>query len=184
VASLGHGRKEDSHLTNKPMGKGKFIHRESFKHLFAKNLLKKWFLESEKDGSCEVAQFQWRGNYGVFAELKFYETSDPCYFEVSGGLDPDKDEFPVRGNPKDLFLPNFNRGKILFVPDVTIFHKGSPKYLLEVVHTNPLSKSKIEKIDKFFGGCVNLFEIEAEEILKQDSDTVPEYLECRQILKW
>jgi hypothetical protein len=169
--------------------KERFIERESYKHLFAKNLLKKWFIEQDvsKD-HCEVAQFKWRSNYGVFTELKFYETSEPYYFETSGGLleytGNGVNGTDLRGaNKLNWFDSKFNRGKILFVPDVTIFHKGTPVILLEVVHTSPLTTWKIEKVKKFFEGYhVEVYEIEAEEVLRHDKSIVPKYLKCNQII--
>lgn len=136
-----------------------FIEKESYKHLFAKNLLRDWFLEQEKHNDyCEVAQFNWRSNYGAYTELPFYKTSDPYYFEC--GL---------------------NEGKILFVPDITVFHKGVPIYLLEVVHKHPMPLWKVNQIKKFFNYNIELYEIEAEEILRHDKSIIPTYLECKRL---
>lgn len=166
-----------------------FISRESYKHLFAKNLLKRWFLEQDHQlDFCSVAQFKWRSNYGIFTELEFYETSDPYYFETSKGLKEfcgyDNNYIDKRGsNPLEWFDPNFNRGKILFVPDVTIFHKGTPVILLEVVHTSPLTSWKIKRVKDFFEGYyVELYEIEAEEILRHDKSVIPAILKCKQVI--
>lgn len=166
-----------------------FIERESYKHLFAKNLLKKWFLEQDNsEDYCQVAQFKWRSNYGIFTELKFYETSSPYYFELSGGLKEhegfDEKYVDKRGiNPLDWFDPAFNRGKIQFVPDVSIFHKGVPVLLLEVVHTSPLTTWKIDNIKKFFDGFhIEVYEIEAEEVLRHDKSLVPKYLQCKKVI--
>ena len=167
-----------------------FIEKESYKHLFAKNLLKKWFLQQEetKEDYCKVAQFEWRKNYGIFTELKFYETSDPYYFESSEGLTPDNRHSEngkdlQKENPENWFDPNFDRGKILFVPDVTIFHKGTPAMLLEIVHRSPLTNQKIKKIRKFFTGYhIELYQIEAEEILRHDKSIIPNFLKCKQVL--
>jgi hypothetical protein len=138
-----------------------FIERESYKHLFAKETLASWFFEEEKGKDfCQVAQFWWRSNYGVYKELPFYETSEVYYFE--GGE---------------------NSGKIIFVPDVTIFHKGTPSLFLEVVHKHPTPQWKIEKIKKFFQKFqIDMYEIEAEEILKHDKKSIPNYLECKQLI--
>ncbi len=156
--------------------------RESYKHLFAKNLLKRWFLEQDTNNDfCSVAQFNWRSNYGIFTELEFYETSNPFYFELSDGLREYSSERSK--NPLDWFDPDFNRGKILFVPDITLFHKGSAVKLLEVVHTNSVPDWKKRRIEKFFAGNhIEVYEIQAEEILRHDKTIVPAYLECRQII--
>lgn len=165
--------------------KEKFVEKESHKHRLAKELLASWFhQQDEMHDFCQVAQFTWRSNYGVYTELKFYETSDPYYFECSAGLKDyaeieDKD---VRGdNPLEWFDPLVDRGKILFVPDITIFHKGSATILIEVVHKNPLTNTKIDIIKKFFEGYhVEVYEIEAEEILRHTG--IPNNLKCKQVL--
>lgn len=146
----------------------KFIEKESFKHKLAKELLASWFIgEEEKDNAdfCSVAQFGWRKNQGVHTELKFYENDDPYYFENSGFL---HDE-------------NFNRGQISFVPDVCVFHKGQPTLLFEVVCSNPVSKNKKAKIERFFNGYhVEVYEIHADEILRHCE--VPKKLKAKKII--
>jgi len=162
-----------------------FIEKESHKHRLAKELLASWFSKQDKTlDYCQVAQFKWRSNYGVFTELKFYETSDPYYFENSHGLKEYKEINGVdaRGeNCLDWFEEGIDRGKILFKPDIVIFHKGTPAILIEVVHKHPLTEEKIELIKKFFEGFhVELYEIEAEEILRHTD--IPRKLKCRQII--
>ena len=157
----------------------KFKEKESYKHLFAKELLAKWFQEEEINNDfCNVAQFSWRANYGVFTELKFHKTDDPCYFENSKGLNTDKDGFLIGG-----FNEEFDRGPILFIPDVIIFHKGSPRYIFEVVNTNPVSNFKLQKIKSFFDGYyIELYEIYVDDILKFDKNEKPNYLECNRLI--
>ncbi len=165
--------------------KDKFIENESHKHRLAKELLYSWFDEQNKSNdSCQIAQFKWRSNYGVFTELKFYETSAPYYFECSKGL---KEYSLINGvdsrglNPLDWFDTKIDRGKIIFVPDITIFHKGCPTIIIEVVHKNSLTKSKIEKIKQFFQyHHVELYEIDAEEILRHTG--IPNELKCAKII--
>ncbi len=168
----------------------KFVKRESRKHNQAKNILKRWFSEQERlNDSCRVAQFKWRTNYGAYSELMFYETSDPYYFEQSKGLleyaGTTKTGRDRRGkNRLKWFDPNFDRGKFLFQPDVTIFHKGVATILLEVVYTNPTSTEKLERIKRFFNGHhVELYDIDAEEILRYEhSPTHPEHLNCKRLI--
>lgn len=152
--------------------KPKFEERESFKHKLAKELLAKWFKDAETGNDfCELAQFKWRKNYGVFTELKFYDKSDPYYFELSKGLDPRRRRF------KDpaMWFSDEDKGKILFVPDITIFHKGTPKYLIEVVNTNSVSGAKFNAIAKFFNGhYVEIHQISADEILRHTA--IPKYI--------
>lgn len=162
----------------------KFENKESYKHLFAKELMVKWFTDEEKNNDyCNVAQFNWRSNYGVFPELKFYETSDPYYFECSDGLGDIGQMMDNEIHCLEWFRKDYNRGKILFVPDITVFHKGMPKYLFEIVHTHPVTPKKVNDIYNFFDGHnVELYEISAEQILSKDSSCIPEYLECIQLL--
>ncbi len=162
------------------MKKKKFEHKESYKHLLAKNLLTKWLQdEDNKNDYCNVAQFSWRSNYGVFEELKFYETSDPYYFECSEGLGDIGQMMDNDIHCLEWFRKDYNRGKILFVPDIVIFHKGMPKYIIEVVHTHYLSGKKLSIIKNWFNGHnVEVYEIMADEILKHDSSKIPDYLEC------
>jgi len=141
----------------------KFIERESYLHKFAKNLLANWLREEDLSNNdpCRLFQFQWRSNYGVFEELKFHETDDPCYFECSEAIKHNDSR-----NPLDWIDSTVDRGKILFVPDIVVFHKGSPKYIFEIVHTHAISNKKIMAISKFFGGhYVEVYEIFARDLL-------------------
>ncbi len=147
--------------------KKEFIERESFKHKLAKELFGSWFMDQEKGNNeyCSVAQFAWRKNQGVHLELKFYLNDDPYYFENSEGLLDSK----------------FDRGPLLFVPDICIFHKGTPIMLFEVVCTNPVSNEKKKRIEKFFNGFhIEVYEIYADEILRHCS--IPEKINVRQII--
>ena len=149
--------------------KKKFEYKESYKHLMAKNLLASWLRKiDEEEEFCRLTPFSWRSNYGVFTELPFFSTSDPYYFEMSKGLlDPTQNDFRYRYDHATCFDPKINRGRYLFVPDITIFHKGTAYILIEVIHKNELTWDKIAAIDLFFNGNVQLFTIEAEEILRQ-----------------
>ena len=150
----------------------KFIEKESFKHKLAKQLLASWLrdLDKTQDG-CSISPISWRSNYGVFEELKFHETDDPYYFEMSEGLinweirkGLDLNSLPQTNT--DWFMQDFNRGKILFVPDITVFHKGSATILIEILHKHCVPDEKLEVINTFFKGYyTTLFEIRAEDIL-------------------
>lgn len=70
-------------------------------------------------------------------------------------------------NPLDWIDPSVNRGKILFVPDIVIFHKGTPKYIIEIVHSNPVSQKKIAVMEEFFRGHnVEVVEVFAKDLLE------------------
>jgi hypothetical protein len=132
-----------------------YEYHESHKHKLAKETLFKWLDNIEKgipNTPPVRLPFYWRRpNYGVHLELPFYSNSDPYYFECSGH-ENDGGEQP---------------GRILFVPDITIFHKGSVKIIIEVVHKNIISGEKEKKINSFFGDGVWLYSIEADNILNQ-----------------
>lgn len=162
--------------------KKKFEHKESYKHLAAKNKLTEWLREIDRaEDFCKLLPFSWRSNYGVFEELPFFSTSDPYYFETSGGLiEPGPEKLKDGYDHKACFDPNFNRGRYLFVPDITIFHKGRAFILIEVIHKSYLTWDKITAIDLFFDGNVELFSITADEIL--DKTEVPKKLKAYQII--
>lgn len=116
-----------------------FQHVESYKHLLAKNLLHEWL------SANQIAPWSWRSPGIIRKELKFFERSHPYYFE--------------HGQPE---------GRILFVPDITVFHQGAAHLLIEVVHTSEVSEEKIEAIKRFFHNqWVQVWEINAEEVLRQ-----------------
>lgn len=78
-------------------------------------------------------------------ELPFYVSSSPYYFEHGD-----------------------NRGRILFVPDIVVFHQGAAHLLLEVVHKSAVSERKLDDIRCFFlDQQVEVWEIQAETILLQ-----------------
>lgn len=140
----------------------------------AKDLLVEWLreLDDNNDG-CVFGDIAWRSNYGVHKELPFYETSSPYYFELSKGLNPRR-EFAFKDYTyKDLYIENFNKGKILFVPDICIFHKGSVRHMIEVVHKSEPTQRKIGNIQYFFKtagwGYCDLWLIAADHILGQIS---------------
>lgn len=147
----------------------KFEYKESFKHLCAKQLLLSWLRElDEKQDGCTFGPIYWRSNWGVHEELPFYETSDPYYFELSQGL-IGQERKTKHYNHRELFDPTFNRGKLLFVPDITIFHKGTPIHFIEVVHKSFPVRGKVGKMFNFFYpeySC-NLWIVGADHILGQ-----------------
>jgi len=164
----------------------KFVQKESHKHRLAKELLAKWFRDQEeKSDSCGIGNVGYRKNWGVYLELPFYEKSEQCYFECSDYVDPwlrDNSKLCYVDNDYEkLFKQNIDRGKLLFVPDITIFHKGDARIFIEVVHSNPVSQKKIDIIKKWLnGGYAEVFEIDAEEILRHCD--VPNTLNFKRIL--
>lgn len=177
----------------------RYQEKESLLHLYAKQTLHKWLKEiDDKNDFCGLPPFEWRSNYGIFMELPFYETSDHYYFEQSKGLidyDPPeidwskpyeetKYEDPRGKDPLQWFDKSIDRGKILFVPDITIFHKGTPKFLIEIVHTNPVSEQKIDKIIDFFDYGIEVHEVNVKDILKVDKLVRPSKIKTKCILSY
>jgi len=156
-----------------------FKENESYLHKAAKHLLSLWLNEEEaKNDFCSFCGLAWRRNYGVYQELKFYETSDPYYFENSDGLI--ECGMMCRTNPDECFEPTAKRGKILFVPDITIFHKGQAMILIEIVHRSPVSGKKLSNIIKFFNGNhFELYTINAKSILVNTGK--PSFLNFQQL---
>lgn len=140
-----------------------FIERESFKHKLAKELLSSWLINAEKNrtrhGYCHLAQFGWKKSAGIFPELKFCEHSNVYFFE----------------NISDT------SGKILFIPDITVFHKGAPLYLFEIVHKSPPSFDKLICIQEFFhDSYVELHTINADYLLNQIQ--IPSVIKTKQLI--
>ena len=150
--------------TNIPKkAKNRFERQESYMHLHAKLVLYGALVAEEKkpDDYSVFGQMKWRSNYGVFCELPFHEKDNPYYFEMSAGIENYDD------NPMQRFNPKIDRGKILFVPDICIFHKGTPIYFVEIVHTNSVSEQKKEAISLFFNGyTLMVYEVRATDIMK------------------
>lgn len=153
--------------------KKKYEYKESYLHKSAKDLLVTELKREEQKNEdyCSFGKIAWRTNYGIFSELPFHETDDLYYFECSEGIKKydgyDENSNDKRGkNPLDWFDPSYNRGKILFVPDITIFHKGTPVFFIEVVHTHYMEDEKANKILKFFDNSPpKIYEVSAYDIL-------------------
>jgi hypothetical protein len=160
---------------------------ESFKHKCAKELLAKWLTDIDRSNIdfCSLEPFYWRSNYGVFTELPFHITDDIYYFECSKGIKTGENgeilHYNRNGKPEDYFNPAFNRGEILFIPDICIFHKGTPTIFIEIVNTSFCSNKKINKIKKFFDSCyIEVWEVFADDILNLTS--IPEKIKAHRIL--
>lgn len=145
----------------------------------AKDLLVSWLKKEEENSDfCNFCGIAWRKNYGVYSELKFYTTSHPYYFELSEGLIECGMYHPT--NSDICFDKDIDRGKIIFVPDITIFHKGQAQIFIEIVHKSGPTRKKKEDIHKFFDGlCYELYTIKPENILCNTG--VPEWLAYKQI---
>jgi hypothetical protein len=131
---------------------------ESYKHRAAKNIMYQWLSDSEKSSLKDhlmhrnrFCGFYWRKNYGIHLELPVYCSSSIYYFEEDTPIDD----------------------TILFRPDITIFHKGTAKYFIEIVVTNPVSSKKLDKMISY-NRNTSVVEINADDILMNTG--VPESL--------
>ena len=121
----------------------------------------------------------WRHNYGVFKLLPFHLDDDPYYFEMSLGLKDDLSR-AKETNCLNWFDQNTDRGHVSFTPDITIFHKGTPKYFIYISNkTIWFSFTDFVLIKGFFKGyCIpTIVEVPAEAILSiQDPIlSIPKY---------
>lgn len=153
-----------------------FVERESNKHYLAKELFAKWCRDAEalarkyNHFTAKVAQFEWRPNQGVHTELQFCEFDDTYYLE---------NRYPG-ATPRDGSMHRSNEfGRILFVPDISIFIKGEIRIIFEIKHTSGLSEEKLQRIAARLPNC-SIYEIEAEEVLRHDKSIVPEFIECKE----
>ena len=139
----------------------------------AKTMLHKWLSEIDKiNDMCELHPFKWRSNYGVYMDLKFYDFDDPYYFENEVRIDI-------------LSLKNesltYNKSP-LFIPDITIFHKGVACILIFITDNDynfPYNKGAI--INKFFEGFHNeIYLVAYRDILRIKADT-PKYIRAKKL---
>lgn len=117
--------------------------------------------ENEKNEFCRYGnQLNWRSNYGVFKHLPFYEKDDIYYFECSAGLDGD-----------GKFIKGYDRGKLLFQPDITIFHKGTAMIL---IYISEITKDEYINIKNFYqDSYVEIYEADDYFILSRKDELYP-----------
>lgn len=115
-------------------------------------------LEKNND-MCNYANIYWRKNYGVHKYLPFHEKSDIYYFECS-----DNDHLKT---------------KLLFKPDITIFHKGEAKIL---IYVSELSVSEYNEIMLFYADSyVEIYEVDDYSILfrtEKSADVTLKKINC------
>lgn len=154
----------------------------SYNKGMAKLKLYSWLFQvNSNSDSCVLEPFAWRQNYGVFIDLLFHEKDDVYYFENSEGLKPNNEL-----NFNDClqwFYPGFDRGKILFKPDIAIFHKGQPKIFIEIVDKDHVDKDKIRRIQEFMGDLYfELYEVDASDIQYLSDDEIPDKIHHIQVI--
>lgn len=147
-------------IENKPI-------EDTYTKLFAKQLLAHWLQSQDKtQDACCLGPFHWRSNYGVFVDLPFHKSDEPYYFEASAGLMDFEGQRPE--NKLEWFKPGFNRGRLLFTPDITIFHKGSASILIYIEDDKQMSVTEMGNIETFFEGHhVELYAVSAKEVLSK-----------------
>lgn len=159
-------RKGAALATNKRKLPDNFKTIESFQHKKAKQLLYKWLVEAERNKEQgQLCQYKamtstffegawydkneiiaWRKSAGVHMELPFYENSSLWYFDYE----------------------ERNTGKILFIPDIVIFHQGAPHIIFEIVHKHGISQAKSQKMREYFKDHnIDIQVIKAEFIMSQ-----------------
>lgn len=152
-----------------------YEYKESHKHKLAKELLFKWLNDAikthdcEKSKWCSFAQFKWKPHL-IVMEMIVQENDWQYYFESNTRTSFDFSEI----FPHEIF-PDY--GKILFVPDIAVFHCGSPAYIFEITHTHPLTPEKVHAMQEKFPG-VSVVEIMADDILNLDCTKIPEKIKC------
>lgn len=141
-----------------------FNHKESYIHLYAKEVLKKWLdTECDKKTRTHFNLFRYEPDRisGVFLEYPIVKKDDYNSLDYSFDiLEPDIVEMPSYNdciNKYDV--------KPLSMIDLVIIDKNKPKYLIEICHSSPVSEYKIKLLKSL--GVTNLIEIQALEILKQ-----------------
>ena len=158
-------------------GLSKFKENESYKHKAAKEVLKEWFYGCGwlGDISCEVNR-----KCGVYLEYPI--VNDENYDSVNYIWDEilchpnepiimeKQSEDYVRPDEFAEYVPTYEDCvKLGIYPkrvvDVVLPHKGTPWWFIEICHTNPTSKEKIEELQSL--GVRNLIEIDADWILNQ-----------------
>jgi hypothetical protein len=158
----------------------KFIENESYVHKMAKEVLKKWFEETEIDDYMGIGDIRFRPNRksGIFLEYPICNVE--C--EKSNSWKSNWDE--IAGRWGDEYVPTYDECVNIYntypiaIIDVVCSHKGSPSIGIEICYKNPVSQEKINKLQSF--GVHRLIEIDAEWILQQTKR--PSKLKYRQLI--
>lgn len=149
---------------------------ESYKHLYAKQVLAGWFREIAIavgfDGCAEYDRFAWRVNrgepdWGVHIEYPIARSNNSCGQVLAW----DETFWNRVPSVQELWGAH---DRVEAVLDVAIQHKGAIVFGFEVVHTNPVNAEKASFLDTL---SIVTYEISAEWIMRQVRR--PEQLETR-----
>ena len=170
-----------------------FIKIESYKHKCAKEVFKKWcdekvpensdwkfFTTNFKYNNGTNVEIGWRSNRGEDAWLEYPIVCNKNINSIQCNWD-EIWEYGIEGwnGSVPTFEACIKNGLYpSSVIDIVLPHKGHPKYLIEICHTNPVSDEKVKKLREL--GVENLIEIDAEWILTQTD--VPSEIEIKRWL--
>lgn len=152
----------------------KFNENESYMHKMAKEVLKKWFEETQNEYTqMRIGDISFRPNRksGIFLEYPLCKDS----------LEQNWDEI---NDTWDEYVPTYDDCINLYnlypiaVIDIVCSHKGRPYICIEICHRNPVSQKKINKLKEL--GVQYLIEIDAEWILRQTKR--PSQLRYKQLI--
>ena len=163
-----------------------YVANESYKHKYAKKVFKKWCQEKEFFNTNYEYPYKnemipktinWTSNRAKQAWLEYPIVVNDEYDSVTYNWDE------IWGNCPSSFVPTFDDCKTrkmypVAIVDVVLTSKGNPTYFIEICHKNPVSKSKLEKLESL--GVPNLIEIDADWILNQTKR--PEILKIKRWL--
>jgi len=155
-----------------------YTDNESYKHKYAKQVFKEWCdsgfwidnhpeVQSVKTNDVyDYRDIRWKNWRDENAWLEYPIVVDKGFNSVKYLWDEiwDEDDTPTS------FVPTFQQCKekhlhVTSIVDVVIPSLGSPQFMIEICHTNPVSDEKVEKLKKL--GVHTLIEIDAEWILRQ-----------------
>lgn len=161
-----------------------FTENESYKHKMAKEVLKKWFEDTEKDDYMCIGDIRFRSNRnsGIFLEYpickdikgNFNNSWEHNWDEITEDAEYFWNEYVPT---YDDCIHKFKSYPIAII-DMVCSHKGQPYYAIEICHKNPVSQEKINKLEEF--GVYNLIEIDADWILNQTK--IPSQLKYKRLI--
>jgi hypothetical protein len=159
-----------------------FEENESFKHKFAKELLRKWLYE-------EYVGPKWGGD-GIYLEYPIVPSAklswSNCLIAYNYSFGDNRYEY--YGNTSIDYHPSYDQciafGDIpIAVLDVAETYKGIIKRGFEVYHTHMVDSVKLDKLKGLVNGTdFKLYEISAEDILRQTKKPADILKFCRRLI--
>ena len=142
-----------------------FRDNESYKHRYAKNVLREWFSGGGTVGDVSFAPDR---PCGVWFEYPVVTTA-ACNSVVRNWDEIARVAFAAAAPPVE-YVPTFNEcvaHKIYpkYVVDVVLPHAGRPHWFIEICHTHPTTPEKVAGLRRM--GVTHLIEMDAEWIMRQ-----------------